>query len=98
MARTVTAAERATVAALRLATAVKFEIEDPDGTRRDVTTGLKNVDWLDAVTITDDIDQNTQILTGTLLRDTSLYSLSPFRSDSLINRNLAGAYAPMIDL
>lgn len=96
--RTTTAAERGYVSALRLATQVRLEVEDPDGTRRDVSTSLNKVDWLNAVRVEDDIDRNTLSLSGSLLRDTSTLSLSPFRSDSLVNRNAAGAYAPMVDI
>lgn len=100
MPRTFTAGERSAVQGQTLGCHARFEIEDPDGTRRDVTGGLPNstVDWLNAVTITDDIDANTPTLDGVLLRDTGTLSLAPFRSDSLVNRNAGASYAPMLDL
>lgn len=102
MPRTFTADERAAVQGQTLDCYARFEIEDPDGTRRDVTGGLRNStdDWLNEVTISDDIDANTPSLSGSLLREIGLstLSLAPFRSDSLVNRNGLGAYAPALDL
>jgi hypothetical protein len=98
MAHTFTAAERAAVAAGRLAAFSKLEIQDSDGSRRDVSTGLLGVDWLNAMTTYDEIDTNAATISGSLLRNTRLLSLSPFRSDSLVNRNAGGSYATTLDL
>jgi hypothetical protein len=95
---TFTAAARNAVGAQRFAAFSKFEITDPDGSWRDVSIGLLGVDWLNALTIDDDLDANAATLSGSLLRNTRLLSLSPFRVDSLVNRNAGGAYAPMLDL
>lgn len=95
--RTTSAAERATVAALRVGHFAKLEIQDSDGVYRDYTQYLRT-DWFTGATISESIDSNTMSLNATLLKETGTLSLSPFRSDSLVNRNGAGSYATAIDL
>lgn len=97
MSRVFTAADRSAASALRLGTFAKLEITDSTGAWVDVSTGLQRVDWLNSVTISDAIDRNAAQLSGSLLRDTGTLSLSPFRSDSLLNQ-VGGSYATMLDL
>jgi hypothetical protein len=94
--RTITAAERATVAALHVGHYSKFEVQDADGVYRDYTQYL-NTDWFTGATISESQDQSTMTLNATLLKQTGTLSLSPFRSDSLVNRNAGGSYANAID-
>jgi hypothetical protein len=95
--RTVTAPERSTVAGSRVGHFGKLEITDSTGAWVDVSVGLRNPDWLNAVTISETIDQNAAQLSGSLLLESGALSLSPFRSDSLLNQ-VGGSYATMLDL
>lgn len=96
--RTITSAQRAQIAAAARAVFAKFEVQNPDGVWTDVTTGLSTPDWLNAATLTESIDQAAQQFTATLLRDAGTLSLAPLRTDSTLNRNAAGSYAPLLDL
>ena len=97
MSRSFTAAERAAIASLRSGHHSKWECQDADGVYRDYTQYLRT-DWFTGATIEEGIDRDTISLRATLLRETGTLSLSPFRSDSLVNRNGAGNYATAIDL
>lgn len=97
MARTFTAAERGYTQGLRPHSHAKLEIQDSTGAFVDVTSGLRNIDWLNALTLTESIDQKTWSLQGSLLRNSGTLSLAPFRSDSLLNLP-GGTYATMLDL
>jgi hypothetical protein len=96
MARTLTVAERAAVAAPHHGAFSKFEVQDADGVYRDYTQYLRT-DWFTGASIEESIDQNTMTLNATLLRETGTLSLSPFVAASLINRNAGGSYATAID-
>ncbi len=97
--RTTTGPERTTVAGATLDTYARLEITGPDGTWKDVSTGLNGVDWLNAVTLTEQLDANTMEFSASLMREaSSTLSLAPLREDSLVNRNAAAAYAPMLEL
>lgn len=96
MSRTLTAAERAAVAALRAGHHAKFEVQDADGVYRDYTTYLRT-EFFTGATISENQDVNTISLSATLIRESGTLSLSPFRSDSLVNRNAGGSYAAAID-
>lgn len=98
MPRTFTGPERTAVGGATLASFGKLEITDPDGAWRDVSTGLNGIDWFDALTLTENQDDSAMQLSGKLLKEAGTLSLAPFRTDSLVNRNGAGAYAPMLDL
>ena len=94
--RTTTAAERLAVSGLRPQCYSKFEVQDADGVYRDYT-GYLRTDWFTGATIAESQEQNTMSLNATLLKETGTLSLSPFRSDSLVNRNAGGTYANAID-
>src|SRR3954466_14823225 len=96
MARTFTVSERAAAAALLSGHYSKWEVQDADGVYRDYTSYLRT-DWFTGATLEDSIDSNTVRLNATLLRQSGTLSLSPFRSDSLVNRNALGSYAAAID-
>ncbi len=99
MPHTFTSPERTTVSGATLNVYVKLEITDPDGTWKDVSTGLGTPDWLNSVTISDNIDSNSCSMSASLLRDAgTTLSLAPLREDSTVNRNAAAVYAPMLDL
>lgn len=95
--RTITTAQRNQIAAGTLAIFTRFEIENPDLVRTDVSTALSTPDWFNEATLTESIDQVSQTLTAILLRDAGSLSLAPLRTDSTINRNSVPAYAPMLD-
>jgi hypothetical protein len=95
--RTTTAAERGYVQALLAGHHSKFEVQDADGVYRDYTSYLRT-DWFTGATIEETIDQSTVTLNATLLRGIGTMSLSPFKSDSIVNRNAGGSYATAIDL
>lgn len=97
MSRTITTAERGYTQGLRPQSYGKLEITDSTGAWVDVSTGLRNIDWLNALTLEENIDQSTWRLSGSLLRNAGTLSLAPFRSDSLINLP-GGSYATMLDL
>lgn len=97
MARTISAAQRSAIAALRSGHFSRFRVQDADGVFRDYTQYLRT-DWFTGATIRDSIDQSTPTLNATLLRQAGTLSLSPFVAASLVNRNGAGAYATSIDL
>jgi len=97
--RTTTGPERTTVSGATLDTYTRLEITGPDGTWKDVSTGLNGVDWLNSVTLTEQLDSNTTEFSASLMREaSSTLSLAPLREDSLVNRNAAAAYAPMLEL
>ena len=96
--RTTTTGERTQAGASTLASFGKLEITNPDGSWVDVSTGLSTPDWLNSWQTSENIDGNTMSFQASLLRDTGTLSLCPLREDSTINRNGAGAYAPMLDV
>ncbi len=96
-----TTAERTAVQGTELNCYVKLEIQDPDLAWVDVSADLDTTDFLNGVTLHDDIDNNTMSFTAELLRDTGPdddLSLAPLVETSTLNRNAASAYAPMLDL
>lgn len=95
--RTTTVAERQTVSAAQVWSFAKLEIQDADLVYRDYSQLLAK-DFVNGVSLTETIDDNTIRLSGSLLRESGSLSLSPFRSDSLINRNAAGSFATTLDL
>lgn len=97
MSRTLSAAERAAVAALRSGHFSKFEVQDADGVYRDYTQYLRT-DWFTGASIEESQDQTTMTLNATLLRESGTLSLSPFVAASLVNRNAGGSYAAALDV
>lgn len=79
------------------------EVTNADGTwinLSDVAVGARNADFLTSFSFSDNQDANTFNITITLMRDVAsrLYSLSPFRSDSLLNVDDSSGSAPLADL
>lgn len=95
--RTITVAERATVAALRNAHWIRIQIWDSTSTYLDYSTQLRNKDWVTSVSVSDNIDANAMSIAATLLRETQGISLAPFMSASVLNQ-VAGSYATLLDL
>lgn len=98
MPMTATGGERTAIAAASYAHFGRLEITDPDGAWRDVSTGLNGIDWLTSAAISESIDGNCLQLQATLAREAGSLSLAPLMTGSLVNRNAATAYAPMLDL
>lgn len=96
--RVATAAQAAALSGKYYNVGLKVLIADGDGTLQDWTT-RGGTNWLDSITIDLDVDQPVSQLTVGLRRDSgSTKSLSPFRTDSTLNRNAVNAFAPAIDL
>jgi hypothetical protein len=95
---TFTGGQRTAVQSTRLSQRVKLEIQDPDLNWVDVSTQLETPDWFNSSTISDSIDANTMSFQASLLRDVGTLSLAPYRTDSVINRDVTTTYAPMLDL
>lgn len=101
MARTFTAAERNAITNAHNNIAARLELKDYDGDWTNVSTALGGgtLDWLDDITLEEDVDNHTMLLTGTLLRDNgSTQSLAPLRTDSTLNRDNSNNYQPFLDL
>ena len=96
--RTITTAQRNQIKAGTLAIFTRLELQNPDLVWKDVSTALSTPDWFNEATLTESIDQVSQSFTAILLRDTGSLSLAPLRTDSTINRNGVGSYAPMLDV
>lgn len=76
-------------------------IADGDNVLRDYSNRSGH-NWIDGVSINHDIDQPVSQATITLRRDIkdnsgSVLSLSPLRTDSILNRNAASQFSPAID-
>lgn len=95
--RTITSPERARMAASHADYYLRIEVKDSDDVWRDLTN-LSGINWTDGATWTTDLD--TAVMTGsiTLKREHHAFSLVPLLSSSTINRNIAMAYAPLLDL
>jgi hypothetical protein len=98
--RSATTAEAAVLTSAFYRVTTKVEVKNGSGTWKDYT------EWVDVIRIEEDIDQPTAQLTLELVRDDdrpgggigSKRSLAPLRSDSVLNRNDAGAYSSAIDV
>lgn len=77
-----------------------LEITDPDGNWVDVSADFGEIDFLNAMSISDDIDSNTMSFSASLLREDipSGLSLAPLLESSSLNRDMSDSYAPMLDL
>lgn len=102
MARTLTPTERTLLQAAHLNVYVKFEVQNPDLSWVDLSTGLGATDWFTDVKLTETLDANSATMTATILRDlgagSPTLSLAPLRTDSALNRAAGGGYAPFLDV
>lgn len=77
--------------------AVRVWICDSDGTWRDLSS-LQGFNWIQAVEISDSVDQPVMTAAISLWRNVYYWSLAIQMSTSGLNQNSSGAYAPLIDL
>lgn len=97
MARTITSLERSYVGNLRSGHWARLEIWDSTSTFLDYSVNVRNIDWLNALSLEENIDQNCMTLNGNLLRSSGALSLAPFMASSLLNQ-VGGSYATLLDL
>lgn len=95
MARTFTGGQRATMGGPTFWIYAWLYILDTDGNWRDFTS-LSGFDWFDSFTWTEDIDVPVGQGTITLRREVGGLSLAPTVAASPLNKNLAGAYVPLL--
>lgn len=88
--RTCSAGERNLIKAAQVGHKFWAEVQNADRTYIDVSDWVESADWSDS------IDQPTGTFTLRLRRDTNTASLAPTMGSSLLNRNGAGAYAPLL--
>lgn len=88
--RTRSAGDRALIQAARLEHHLWVEVENKDRTFIDLSTWVESAEWGDS------IDQPTGTFTLHFRRDTQTDSLAPTIGASTLNRDNAGAYAPML--
>lgn len=95
-----TTAERNAVAGSHLDCHARLQVTGPDGQWVDVSSAFSPLDFLNSITLRDDIDANTMSFHAELLRDdgTALKSLAPLLESSLLNRDTSNDYAPRLDL
>jgi hypothetical protein len=103
--RTTSAAERSAVSAAAGHWCFAYlEVTADDGSWTNLGSlalGAEDLDFFNTATLSESIDANTISFSATLKRDIgSTNSLSPFRTDSLVNESQAtpGTYAPRLDL
>jgi hypothetical protein len=87
--------ERAVLAGAHINVYAKLEIQDSDGTWRDLTN-LSGQDWLDRWTVDESVDDPVARASFVLRREIGALSLAPMMQTSLINRNAALAYVPLL--
>lgn len=96
--RSYTSAEEAVFASSTYAVHARAYVANADGVMVDLTT-VGGVNWFDRIDIDTTLDQPVSEAQITLRRGAGgTLSLSPFRTDSTLNRNAAAAYAPLLDL
>ena len=96
--RTVTAGETTLLQGAHYATFARVLVEDADGTYQDLTN-QDSLDWVQSGTVAQSIDQIVATGNFTFWRkQEGGNSLAPLDEDSTLNRNLAAAYAPLIDV
>lgn len=94
--RTLLAGERTLLSGGRYGIHLKVETTDADGTWQDLTA-LDGIDWVNEVSWSDSLDQAVMSGTVTLHRAVGTASLAPLMSASLLNRDAAAAYAPLLN-
>lgn len=99
--RTLTSGQLAILDGVAYQVGLRVLVTDGDGVYRDYSSQAGH-NWIIGVDITVDIDQPISQATIKLRRDIkdnsgSVLSLSPLRTDSILNRNAALAFAPAID-
>ena len=95
--RTVTGPETTVLQGAHYATYARVLVEDADGTYQDLTN-QDSIDWVQSGRLAQTIDQIVATGTFTFWRkQEGGNSLAPLDEDSLLNRNAASAYAPLID-
>ena len=96
--RPYTTAQNTVLAGSSYQVSARALVANADGTMIDLTT-VGGIDWFDKIDLDTTIDQAVSQATITLRRGAGpTLSLSPLRSDSTVNVNGVGAYAPLIDL
>lgn len=103
--RTITTLQRNAISATTINVYHKLEVTGPDdvptGTRQwfDVSSNLPStaIDFLNTATLAEDIDGNCMTLNAVLLRESGTASLAPLMTGSLVNRNNASTYAPILE-
>lgn len=100
MPHTFTTAERLAARGAEVDCHGRLQMKGPDDEWFDVSTTFDPLDFLNSVTLHDDIDANTMSFSAELLRDdgTALISLAPLLESSTLNRDFADDYAPKLDL
>lgn len=100
MPHTFTTAERLAARGAQVDCHARLQIKGPDDQWVDVSIDLDDTDWLNSITLHDDIDANAMSFAAELLRDdgTALKSLAPLLESSELNRDAMDDYAPMVDL
>lgn len=103
LARALTTTERDTVAALKGHNFYCYlSVTDADGSWRNVgalaTGGGKKANFFNSATLSDGIDQNTLSFAAVLARNVGNYSLSPFRSNSVLNGRADGTLGVFLDI
>lgn len=77
---------------------VRVRVEDGDGVMRDLTTLTDaQLDFVQAVRVSSDVDQQQAQCSAQIFRAAFLNSLAPFMESSPLNINQASAYDPLID-
>jgi hypothetical protein len=98
MPRTCTPTERTRIGATGVNHFLKLEVADADGVMRDCSAlGALSLDLLDGSTWNEALDTPLQTGTLSIRRDTNDDSAAPTMGTSSINRNGAGAYAPLFE-
>lgn len=95
-----TAQQAAVVATRNRTEAIRFEVEQLDGTWADLTTGFRGSGPRVTSFEMDsgDLDQTHATGSVTLWRRQAWSNLSPFVEQSRVNRDAAGAYSPAVDV
>jgi hypothetical protein len=76
-----------------------LEVKDYDGTWHNLGALAGGAfDAFNTATLSDDIDKNTLAFSATMLRESGINSLSPFKTESPLNARADFSYSPLLDL